>query len=317
MIRAELFAAAKAALEARRQAAAVEAQGRREAIYAALPALVLLDEQKAQAGILAATLAMDGKKEQAEKALALVREVSVRQAKMLAQAGFSPEDLQPRPHCKKCGDRGYADGEMCSCLQDEIKRLRREKIHADGPLRLCRFDTFLLEKYPEQMEDMQGSPRQAMQRVLQECQDYARGFGLASRNLFLFGDAGLGKTHLALSVAAEVLEKGFDVIYVSAQAAFSRIGSARYGDDEGLFDSMLRADLLVLDDLGTEYIDAYILSKLYELVNDRLGRRPTIYTSNICTQDVLHQRYTEKITSRLLGECQHLRLWGNDIRLQV
>ena len=78
---------------------------------------------------------------------------------------------------------------------------------------------------------------------------------------------------------------------------------------------MQEADLLVLDDLGTEFVTNYTVSALYELVNTRMLRRlPTIYTTNIQKEDVLRARYTEKTASRLLGSCEVLDFYGTDQR---
>ena len=77
------------------------------------------------------------------------------------------------------------------------------------------------------------------------------------------------------------------------------------------------ADLLILDDLGTEYITPLTISVLYELINTRmLCHRPTIYTSNIVDSSIFEARYTEKVASRILGSCQIFKFFGTDQRLK-
>ena len=77
------------------------------------------------------------------------------------------------------------------------------------------------------------------------------------------------------------------------------------------------ADLLILDDLGTEYISQLTISVLYELINTRmLCHRPTIYTSNIVDSSIFEARYTEKVASRILGSCQIFKFFGTDQRLK-
>ena len=76
-------------------------------------------------------------------------------------------------------------------------------------------------------------------------------------------------------------------------------------------------DLLILDDLGTEYISQLTISVLYELINTRmLCHRPTIYTSNIVDSSIFEARYTEKVASRILGSCQIFKFFGTDQRLK-
>ena len=160
--------------------------------------------------------------------------------------------------------------------------------------------------------------RQHMAQVLEYCKYYAAHFSpRESTSLYLFGSAGLGKTHLALSIANTVLQKGCDVVYVSAQNAFDAIERERFASGEGdTMATLQSAELLILDDLGTEYISPYVNSCLYSLVNTRVCRRlPTIYTSNIVNDADLQRRYTEKVVSRLLGSCETLCFCGTDIRL--
>ena len=82
-------------------------------------------------------------------------------------------------------------------------------------------------------------------------------------------------------------------------------------------DACKEADLLILDDLGTEYISQLTISVLYELINTRmLCHRPTIYTSNIVDSSIFEARYTEKVASRILGSCQIFKFFGTDQRLK-
>lgn len=315
MNRQELYRAAKRQIETRRQQAETEAARRRRQIEEQVPGLLELEGQRGEAGAAAALMAAGGDKAGAARKLEEVQEIAKRREMLLAQHGYAQEDLRPVYACALCNDSGVYEGGMCVCVRQEAKRLRRAEINDAGPLRLCSFESFSLEYYPEEMEGLMASPRREMEKILRDCRDYAGDFGLHSPSLFMYGDTGLGKTHLALSIAAEVLEKGWDVIYVSAQSAFAEISADRYVGGSELFSSMLEADLLVLDDLGIEFLDQYILSKLYELINARMSRRPTVYTTNICKQEALNLRYPEKITSRLLGDCHRMRFLGYDLRL--
>lgn len=316
MNRQDLFLQARRQVERRRQRAETQAIQRREEIYAALPMLADLDKQMTEAGVSAARAATEGFAIREADYLNALKGIQLRRSVLLQQCGLTTADLEPHYTCTLCNDTGKVNGLVCSCILEEEKRLRREEIHKNGPLRLNRFEDFSLDYYSNEPDATGNTQRSTMEGALHYCQDYAADFGLRSGNILLFGDAGLGKTHLALSIVNEVLDKGYDVLYVSAQRVFASLSRDRYGSDD-LFSSMLHADLLVLDDLGTEYVDAYTLSRLYELVEGRLRRRPTIYTTNILTQDGFYQRYTEKIASRLLGECQLLRFVGKDIRLQL
>ena len=75
-------------------------------------------------------------------------------------------------------------------------------------------------------------------------------------------------------------------------------------------------DLLILDDLGSEFNSAFLISSLYSLLNNRLGAKlPTIVTTNITDGALLEKLYTEKISSRLSAFVPCL-FAGDDIRTQ-
>ncbi len=317
MSRKDQYNRAMQIVAGRKQKAESLAMERYEELYHKHPNLAEINRQCGATGATAAMLAAGGKREESRQKLEEMYRLQLQHEQALSELGFTTNDIGPQWFCKACSDTGRVNGQICECVNEEIRRLRREEVNDSGPLRLSRFENFDIDRYPVVMEGMDVSPKELMRHNLENCRIYATEFDLKSDSLYLFGDAGLGKTHLALSIARVVLEKGFDVVYVSAQNAFSQLDEERRSwSSTGYFNTLLQADLLVLDDLGTEYLDAYTRSRFYELVNTRMHRRPTIYTTNICSQALLQKRYTEKISSRLLGECHLLRFLGKDIRLQ-
>ena len=116
-----------------------------------------------------------------------------------------------------------------------------------------------------------------------------------------------------------MLEKGYDVIYVSSPDFFGRVEASRFepsGDAETLLRTASTADLLILDDLGTEFVTPYFITTFYSLLNNRLGAGlPTIITTNITDGSLLEKRYTEKISSRLSAFIP-FHFIGSDIRVQ-
>lgn len=77
---------------------------------------------------------------------------------------------------------------------------------------------------------------------------------------------------------------------------------------------VLHADLLIIDDLGTEYKNQYTVACLYNIINTRiLQKKPTIISTNY-DFDKFNEIYDMRITSRIAGEYSTLILEGNDIR---
>ena len=235
-------------------------------------------------------------------------------------AGYRRGDFEPSFTCPECRDTGIVNGKTCTCVEEVARTLRREEINQASPLGLCKFSTFDVNRYPAAVESELGRPtRDYMAQLLEFCRKYAEKFSSQSRNLLFMGTAGLGKTHLALAIADAVLDGGHDVLYTSSAALMTRLGREQFDRDadEEWLTACKEADLLILDDLGTEFLSAVTISALYELINTRmLTHRPTIYTTNITDQQVFITRYTEKVASRMLGNCKMFKFFGTDQRLK-
>ncbi len=320
MTKDELYRKAQHIVAGRRQKALTDVRNAQDRAQRALPELSALRDQRTLAGIDAARLAASGApQEDVDAALARCAQYDQRYSELLRSDPQLAAALTPAFTCPLCEDTGRYHGEVCECVHSIVRELRQKEVNESSPLSLSSFETFSLSKYPNVLVPELGiTAREHMSQILAYCRYYADHFSPhTSSSLYLFGGAGLGKTHLALAIANTVLQKGFDVVYTSAQNAFSAIERERFSENDGsTMNTLQNAELLILDDLGTEYISPYVSSCLYSLVNTRVCRSlPTIYTSNIVNDADLQRRYTEKIVSRLLGSCESLGFCGNDIRL--
>lgn len=313
----ELLKEAQRQTASSRQRAVTLALQRRQAALQAIPGLGEAQDEARAAGLRLVQLAAQGADPAAQAAARAQRAAAeARLNGLLAQNGYGPGSLEPKFECALCQDTGFAAGRLCGCIARRARRLRQAEISQESPLALCSFDSMDLGYYPDQPDPDTGvSIRREMAETLAALRQYAEHFDLKSSNLLLCGNAGLGKTHAALAIAQTVLEKGFDVVYICAQSLFSQLERDRFADACPLMEAVLEADLLILDDLGTEYVSPYVLSCFYNLLNTRLlEKRPTVYTTNIVDGKAFEARYTEKIASRLGGSCEPVLFAGQDIR---
>lgn len=316
----ELYQEAMRAVALRRQTARANAEDARAAAEAAVPALRHAEEEVRVRGVRCALAGASGKDRTA--AAAALAKAKQDLTALLASSGRPADALEPHFTCKKCQDTGTFEGHTCICVHKLMQKLRREEIESLSSLSISSFDTMELRYYPNTMDDKLGEPvRSYMGSLLAELRAYAEEFDRSSESLMLFGNAGLGKTHAALAIAGIVLEKDFDVIYVSSPDFFSKLEALHFGADPGgeeetLLQTAAGSDLLILDDLGTEFNSNFFLSTLYSLLNNRLGAHlPTIVTTNITDGALLEKLYTEKISSRLSAFVPCL-FAGQDIRSQ-
>ena len=237
----------------------------------------------------------------------------------LKENGFSKKDLEMEYFCPVCKDTGFINGKTCQCMKEEITRQRQKFLTVLSPAPQADFSGFKLDYYSKKAKELSNGtmivPYNHMKRIYEYCVAYAQHFSTDNKSLLMLGSAGLGKTHLACSIANEVMSHGYTVMYSSSQSLFSKIEQARFTDEDVISD-ILNCDLFILDDLGAESITNYSLSVLYNIVNTRMiSGKPCIYTSNITSQAGLQKRYGEKISSRLMGSCDTFFFVGDDIRI--
>ena len=121
----------------------------------------------------------------------------------------------------------------------------------------------------------------------------------------MIGTTGTGKTHLSTAIAKEVISKGYDVLYDSAQNIISEFENDRfhsgYGQTEQGARKYMECDLLIIDDLGTEFVNQFTISCLYNLINTRLNKGLcTIISTNLSPSE-MSGKYEGRIISRIIG----------------
>ena len=260
-----------------------------------------------------------------EAAVARLRDqnlaLQAERAGLLCAMGLSGDYLTDKPLCPHCGDTGYVGSALCECVKTRYRRLMTEQLSAVLSIADQNFSRFDMRFYSSRPDARLGlSPRENMAYNLDECKAYARRFGADAPNLLLYGSTGLGKTFLSTCIAEAVSARGFSVAYDTAINIVAAYETIKFGNGDGQAAAERaaryeRADLLIIDDMGTEMGTAFTVSALYNLINNRLmAGRPMIVNTNL-PPETLSEKYSPAVASRLLGEFMPLRFFGDDIRL--
>ncbi len=237
---------------------------------------------------------------------------------LLVQHGYPADYLDMHYTCEKCQDTGYYQGKFCTCLTELAGKLAAKKLNQSVQFLDCSFSNFSLEYYQGLHTSNGASCYTAMERVMNYCREYARHFDTNAPSILMEGKTGLGKTHLSLAIANEVLKKGYSVLYDSVINFLRQVEKEHFGRINAGTDTLellLSCDLLILDDLGTEFHSQFYQSSIYNIINTRMNRqKPTIISTNMDYNEISKQ-YEERITSRIYTTYTCLLFVGQDIRV--
>jgi len=162
--------------------------------------------------------------------------------------------------------------------------------------------------------------------LLAAARAYVESFNLEDRRkhfgLYFAAPTGAGKTHLATAILKAVILKGYSGVYCNIPRLLEMMRELMFDradyDDGGFLARCETADLVVLDDLGSETVTGWVQDRLYLLINRRyenMGR--TIVTTN-CDDATLRERVGERVESRLIEMCNNRWVFPNeDYRMKV
>ena len=229
---------------------------------------------------------------------------------LLKEAGYSSDYLEPIYHCKKCKDTGYIGQEQCSCFHQAMI----DHLYSDSNMAkiLARenFQTFREDYYSDQMTK-QGlpSPRRNIQKVVEHCKTFISRFPIFFETL---------KSFLSHCIAKEIMDRGFTCVYMTAFQLFDTLAKHTFGkgkdmEQETSANLIFQCDLLIIDDLGTEMINKFVIS---QCLNERLiQERSTIISTNLSLQE-FRNTYSERIFSRIIENYSWQKIYGDDIRFK-
>ncbi len=298
-------------------------RARREEVYRAVPRIREIDDAIFGGGLSMLSAVWDGESTPEDVARAYQEKVTSYVAEknaLLSEAGFPKGYLEVPYVCPHCKDTGMHDGKLCACYLSLLSEALQAESGMGKLLTKQTFDTFDISVYADTpIEGMKESPRRNMATILKECREFAANFENHADNLFLYGNPGLGKTFLSSAIANALLARGISVLYQSAGQITEILSDARFGRGENEAQSILKeqlykADLLIIDDLGTEFINSMTDADIFQVVNSRiLAEKSTIISTNLSLRDI-ERVYSNRMLSRILGHFTTLYFYGTDIR---
>lgn len=296
---------------------------RREQIYARLPIVKEIDAQLKAQGVSLMRLALrHADSSEVEAVNAKITLLNKQKEAALASIGLSQDCLQPVYTCPNCKDTGYIGSTKCSCMKKRLVEKYYAVSNLSNILELENFDRFDLSFYEKTpFLDEELSPFENMRLILEDVLTNADFAENDFFNYYFYGNSGLGKTFMCSCIAKKLLDEGNSVIYMSAYSLADLLEKNRFRhdeleDDDESIDMLFDADLLIIDDLGTESPTSVTASEIFKVINNRLiNRKSTVISSNLSPRE-LSGAYSDRVVSRIVGHYTVHHFYGNDIRMK-
>lgn len=258
-----------------------------------------------------------------------INNLKMQKQELLKKLNIKPDFFTPSYECKKCNDTGFlvdSNRIMCTCLKQKLMDIQYNKSNISN-LENENFDKFnellFSDITDEKKYNSNISPRENINNIKNIALNFIDNFDAPSeKNLLFTGNTGLGKTFISNCIANEILKIGKTVLYQTASNMLDSIIDYKFGKTNGelIYENILNADLLIIDDLGTENLNSVKFAELFNVINTRLLNQnnhitKTIISTNL-TLNNLFNNYDERIFSRLAGYYNICKFFGDDIRLK-
>ena len=246
--------------------------------------------------------------------------LKIKKMDFLEKNGYPRDYLEEIYSCEDCHDTGInEDDEKCHCLKKLIVSELYDMSSISYMLDRENFDKFDLNVFSEKVyEKYDMSPRENMKNVLSISKKYIRDFDEKNDlNLLLWGPTGQGKTFLLNCIAAELIKKDVIVIYQTAYEILKTIEDRKFKNiDDDKYNLYFEADLLIVDDLGIEFVNSFTASEIFNIINTRLLRgKKTLISTNLSPKE-LSETYTDRVFSRVFQKFVPIKFFGPDLRWQ-
>ncbi|MCL2753384.1 MAG: ATP-binding protein, partial [Defluviitaleaceae bacterium] len=240
---------------------------------------------------------------------------------LLYENGYDDSFFTDVYKCVACEDTGFVGGGHCTCLKQRLISCYFDMSNLGKVFKEENFDAFNMSYYSEQIEPNIGiSPKDNIKRIWKAALEFVENFGENGDNWLLYGLSGRGKTFLSNCIAGDLLQKGHTVLYTTAPELFRRVEEERFGKGDAKrkgvtgINFAYEADLLIIDDLGTEFATVVTDSELFNFINARmLAQKSTIINTNLTPTDI-DANYSNRISSRIHGNYILFHVFGDDIR---
>lgn len=322
MTRDEIYAAVFEEYANDRESAQSKARMLKKKLYDENPRLGDIDSAIMQKGVELFKASASGMSnaEQRENFKMKINALNEEKDHILKNMGYSLKALEPQYKCNICKDKGVVGSKRCQCFNLRLADKLYDLSNIGPMLEEENFDTFDYSRFSKEKGRDGISPYENIMKIVMDTMEAVDDIDEKPIYMLFYGGSGLGKTFMCNCMAKSLIDRGYFVVYMSAYKLFSYMLRFRFGretDKEADAIKLLNeCDLLVIDDLGTEGVNAGTIPELFDIINTRLLNNKSILISTNLSLADIGKTYSERIFSRITGNFNIYKFIGSDLRLK-
>jgi len=250
-----------------------------------------------------------------------------------------------KPGTSSAGEPKLVWAVPCDCVSGDRTDRVLAKARVPERYRHCDFENFETDNEIETAaREQQASWNRSLSQAKLIAQRFAAEFPVGSEHgLLLMGPCGVGKTHLAVAALKEIVQRGHSGLFYDYRELLKQIQDSYNAESQstemGVLEPVLRAEILVLDDLGSSKPSMWALETVGHILNTRYNeKRVTVLTTNFLDTDAasapmpapriagmrtpqaddsLSERVGQRIRSRLYEMCRTVEMSAPDYRKEI
>ncbi len=303
-----------------------------EKIHQKFPEIAKLDKKIKNINIEVTLLAFSDNDDVLEKLdnLHKTRQTLVNQKKTLLIKNNINLKFDERIYtCKLCKDTGnIKENTKCRCYFQRLKSNFYSNSKIADIFVKQNFDKFNYNLYSDNPKERDPimknfkSPRDYMRAIVYTAKSLVDNINDPKTfSLYLFGVTGVGKTFLCSSIAKYALDNLKTAEYYSANRLFEVVANYKMKKDASDYEkskedyhNIINCDLLIIDDLGTEYTNDFVRSEFFTILNDRLMNNKKFVISSNISPEKISLAYGDRIDSRIIGNFELFKIVSKDLR---
>jgi len=208
---------------------------------------------------------------------------------LLNKIGIDEKRLSPIYLCNKCNDTGIYNNNVCDCYKKLYSVFFTEYFNININ-KLSNFNNAIINTENK--------------KLLTSFKLYCDNFPNNNhKTITLMGKTGTGKTFLSQCILSELVNKNYNVIYISSFNLITILKEYHYSfnlNTKDLLDVLINCDMLIIDDLGSEPLEKNItIEYILNILNERQClNKHSIFTTNLDNKEI-KLKYTERFFDRI------------------